>query len=172
MPGGGRPHPRGPNTPRAPPWGRFRRGLAAWCNGRTGQEAASPEYRTNVCQVTAVTFPPFPPPEPRDPSERVLFPFPPEIDFSTASGLLPLILSRTHARPGGPPGVLVLDLTPTRFMDSQGVRLINEVRQLLRPRTRVHVVARPDGLASHVLEVTGLRRDVPVYDNLPEAMAA
>ncbi|WP_081238899.1 STAS domain-containing protein [Streptomyces viridosporus] len=119
-----------------------------------------------------MTFPPFPPPEPRDPSERVLFPFPPEIDFSTASGLLPLILSRTHARPGGPPGVLVLDLTPTRFMDSQGVRLINEVRQLLRPRTRVHVVARPDGLASHVLEVTGLRRDVPVYDNLPEAMAA
>ncbi|WP_243762335.1 STAS domain-containing protein [Streptomyces sp. Tu 3180] len=122
--------------------------------------------------MSAVTFLSPSPSEPRDPSERVLFPFPPEIDFSTASGLLPLIVSRTRTRPGGPPQVLVLDLTPTHFMDSQGVRLINEVRLLLRPGTRVHVVALPDGLASRVLELTGLRRDVPVYDNLPEAMAA
>ncbi|GAA2541643.1 MULTISPECIES: STAS domain-containing protein [Streptomyces] len=119
-----------------------------------------------------MTFLPNPLPDPRDLSERVLFPFPAEIDFSTAAGLLPLIVSQTRNRPGGPPGTLVLDLTSTRFMDSQGVRLINEVRRLLHPGTRVHVAALADGMASRVLELTGLRRDVPVYDNLPEAMAA
>ncbi|WP_309059904.1 STAS domain-containing protein [Streptomyces sp.] len=119
-----------------------------------------------------MTFLPNPLPDPRDLSERVLFPFPAEIDFSTAAGLLPLIVSQTRNRPGGPPGTLVLDLTSTRFMDSQGVRLINEVRRLLYPGTRVHVAALADGMASRVLELTGLRRDVPVYDNLPEAMAA
>ncbi|WP_436850497.1 STAS domain-containing protein [Streptomyces griseoloalbus] len=110
------------------------------------------------------------PSEPHDLSERVLIPFPPEIDFSNADGLLPLIMSR--ARPGRRPRVVVLDLSSTLFMDSQGVRLINDVRRLLRPETLVYVVARPDGVASRVLELTGLRRDVPVYDNLPEAMAA
>ncbi|GAA3500154.1 STAS domain-containing protein [Streptomyces prasinosporus] len=119
-----------------------------------------------------MTFLPCPSPEPRRPSERVLFPLPAEIDFSTTAGLLPQIVSRARPRPGGPPRTLVLDLTSTRFMDSQGVRLINEVRLLLCPGTRVHVVARADGMASRVLELTGLRRDVPVYDNLPEAMAA
>ncbi|MEU3097064.1 hypothetical protein ABZ690_20330 [Streptomyces sp. NPDC006967] len=57
-------------------------------------------------------------------------------------------------------------------MDSQGVRLINDMRRLLHPGTRVYVVALPEGLVSRVLELTGLRRGIPVYDNLPEAMAA
>lgn len=112
------------------------------------------------------------PSEPYDLSERVLIPFPPEIDFSNADGLLPLIMSRARPRPGRRPRVVVLDLSSTLFMDSQGVRLINDVRRLLRPETLVYVVARPDGVASRVLELTGVRRDVPVYDNLPEAMAA
>ncbi|MET7291855.1 STAS domain-containing protein [Streptomyces griseoloalbus] len=112
------------------------------------------------------------PSEPHDLSERVLFPFPPEIDFSNADELLPLIMSQARPRQERRPRVVVLDLSSTLFMDSQGVRLINDVRRLLRPETLVYVVARPDGVASRVLELTGLRRDVPVYDNLPEAMAA
>ncbi len=136
-----------------------------------GQEVALPEFRTHVCQVTAVTFLPessggHPPAAP------IRFPFPPEVDVSTADRLLPLIMDRVRPRPGRPAGLLVLDLTATEFMDSQGVRLINEVHRLLRPRTLVHVVARPESLASRVLELTGVRRDIPVYDNLPEAMAA
>jgi hypothetical protein len=55
-------------------------------------------------------------------------------------------------------------------MDSQGVRLVNDVRQRLHPRARVRVVARPGGVASRVLELTGLRRDVPVYDSVAEAL--
>lgn len=112
------------------------------------------------------------PSEPRDVSGHALFRFPPEIDFSNAGGLLDVIVA--EARPGGGrrARVLVLDLTATGFMDSQGVRLINDVRRLLRPGALVYVVARPDSVAARVLELTGLRRDVPVYDNLPEALAA
>ncbi|MFF5156027.1 STAS domain-containing protein [Streptomyces sp. NPDC000348] len=115
--------------------------------------------------MSTVTFLP-------NPSEHELLRFPPEIDFSNAGDLLDVIVSRTRPGDGPRPRVLVLDFTATLFMDSQGVRLINEVRRLLRPGTRVHVVARPDSVASRVLELTGLRRDVPVYDNLPEALAA
>lgn len=118
-----------------------------------------------------MTFPPNPS-EPCDVSEHALLRFPPEIDFSNAGDLLDVIVSRARAGHGRQPRVLILDLTATLFMDSQGVRLINDVRRLLRPATRVYVVARPDSVASRVLELTGLRRDVPVYDNLPEAMAA
>lgn len=136
-----------------------------------GQEEALPESRTHVCQVTVVTFPPDPSGE-HAPTAPARFPFPPEIDFSNADGLLPRIMARALPRPGRPAPLLVLDLTATEFMDSQGVRLINDVNRLLRPETVVHVVARPDGLASRVLELTGVRRDIPVFDNLPEAMAA
>ncbi|MFH8451309.1 STAS domain-containing protein [Streptomyces fungicidicus] len=121
--------------------------------------------------MSAVPFPPNPS-EPRDPSAHALLSFPTEIDFSNAGDMLGHVMSK--ARPGDGPWVrvLVLDFTATDFMDSQGVRLIDDARRLLRPATRVHVVVRPDGVASRVLEVTGLRRDVPVYDNLPEALAA
>ncbi|MER7489442.1 STAS domain-containing protein [Streptomyces sp. NPDC126497] len=121
--------------------------------------------------MSAVTFPPNPS-DPRDASEHALLRFPPEIDSSNAGDVLDAVLSRNRPGDVPRPRVLVLDLTATVFMDSQGVRLINEVRRRLCPGTRVYVVALPDSVAGRVLELTGLRRDVPVYDNLPEAMAA
>ncbi|MGW0610268.1 STAS domain-containing protein [Streptomyces sp. NPDC002788] len=96
---------------------------------------------------------------------------PAEIDFCTAGELLPHVLSAAQAR-GDRLEVLVLDLSTTSFMDSQGIRLINDIRQRLRPGAQVRLVARPEGGASRVLELTGLRRDVPVYDNLAEALAS
>ncbi len=126
--------------------------------------------RTNVCQVSAVTFLPSPC-EPRDLPGCTLLALPPEIDLCNAGELLSLIMSAADAR-ADRLRVLVLDLTATRFMDSQGVRLVNEVRHRLRSRARVRVVATPDGVPSHVLELTGVRRDVPVYDNLEEALRA
>jgi stage II sporulation protein AA (anti-sigma F factor antagonist) len=119
--------------------------------------------------VSAVSSSPLPA-SPRPP-EHLLLPLPTEIDISNASGLLPLIMSGAGHRPD-PPRILVLDLTATRFMDSQGVRLINEVRRALPPGTRLHLVARPGGVVGRLLELTGLRRDVPVYDNAAEAMGA
>ena len=100
---------------------------------------------------------------------RVHLTMPAEIDFSNAEQFLPLIVSEAQAR-GDRLEVLVLDFTTTCFMDSQGVRLINDIRHRLPPGARMRLVARPEGVASRVLELTGLRRDVPVYDNLAEAM--
>ena len=116
---------------------------------------------------------PFPPPptEPRDHPGRVLLALPPEIDARNADELLTLILSAARAR-AGRLRTLVLDLSATRFMDSQGVRLVNDVRRRLRPGARVVVVAEADGVPRRVLELTGLHRDVPVYDSLDEALAA
>ncbi|MEV5012347.1 STAS domain-containing protein [Streptomyces sp. NPDC055692] len=67
--------------------------------------------------------------------------------------------------------MLVLDLTRTRFMDSQGARLVEDVRHGLPPGVLLRVVARPDGVPYRVLEVTGVRRDVPVHDDLSGALA-
>jgi anti-anti-sigma factor len=111
------------------------------------------------------------PTEPRDLPGRVHLTMPAEIDFCNAARLLPLVMSAARAR-GDRLEVLVLDLSATSFMDSQGISLINDVRQGLRPGARVRLVARPEGITSRVLELTGLRRDVPVYDNLAEAMAS
>ncbi len=96
---------------------------------------------------------------------------PPEIDFCNASGLLPLITAAVDHHADGL-RFLVLDLTATRFMDSQGVRLLDAVRRRLPRRARLHLVAAPKGVPSRVLELSGLRRDVPVYDNLAEALHA
>ncbi|MFI8188365.1 STAS domain-containing protein [Streptomyces sp. NPDC085946] len=117
-----------------------------------------------------MTFLP-PPTEPRDHPGRVLLALPHEIDACNATELLALIMSAARAR-AERLRVLVLDFSTTSFMDSQGVRLVNDVRTLLYPGARVLVVAEADGVPSRVLELTGLRRDVPVYDNLPEALAA
>ncbi|MCF0080301.1 STAS domain-containing protein [Streptomyces lomondensis] len=120
--------------------------------------------------MSTVTFLPNPT-ESRDLPGRVHLAMPAEIDFCNAAELLPLVVSAAESR-GDRLEVLVLDLSSTCFMDSQGVRLINAVRHRLRPEARVRLVARPDGVASRVLELTGLRRDVPVYDNLAEALAS
>ncbi|BFO22857.1 STAS domain-containing protein [Streptomyces sp. KM77-8] len=140
--------------------------VVQWADGSGSGLAGTPDERLPGERRDL----PAQPLRPRTSPGHALLRFPSEIDFSNARDLLGVILAgvRTAARPR----VLVLDLSTTLFMDSQGVRLINDVRRLLLPGTRVYVVARPDSVAGRVLELTGLRRDVPVYDNLPEALAA
>jgi anti-anti-sigma factor len=104
------------------------------------------------------------------PGRTTIVALPPEIDISNAAGLLDRVLSALDTR-ADRLRVLVLDLTATHFMDSQGVRLVGEVRHRLPPGARLRVVALPDGAPTRVLELTGVRRDVPVYDNLSEALA-
>ncbi|MFD4257082.1 STAS domain-containing protein [Streptomyces sp. NPDC058534] len=118
-----------------------------------------------------MTFLPQPcgPREPSDPPDGAVLAMPSEIDFCNASGLLPLIMAAVDQRPAGF-RLLVLDLSATRFMDSQGVRLLTAVRRRLPADARLRVVAAPKGVPSRVLELSGLRRDVPVYDNLAEAV--
>ncbi|MFE1024841.1 STAS domain-containing protein [Streptomyces sp. NPDC058818] len=118
--------------------------------------------------MSDVTFLP-PSCEPCDPPGYAVLALPPEIDFCNATGLLPLIMTAVDHHSDGL-RFLVLDLTATRFMDSQGVRLLAEVRRRTHRHTRLRVVAAPKGVPSRVLELSGLRRDVPVYDNLAEAL--
>ncbi|MCZ9345637.1 STAS domain-containing protein, partial [Streptomyces sp. TRM76130] len=77
--------------------------------------------------MSDVTF--FPPPEvPYEPPGCAVLVLPREIDHDNAPGLLPLVLEAARVR-DDPPRSLVLDLTGTVFMDSQGVRLLDEVRR-------------------------------------------
>ncbi|MEU1039899.1 STAS domain-containing protein [Streptomyces sp. NPDC005551] len=110
-------------------------------------------------------------PTPRDLPNCTLVTLPADIDISNADALRAGTMNVVNAR-GDRLRLLVLDLTTTGFMDSQGVRLINEVRAHVHrpPRTEVRVVAAPGGLVSRVLELTGVRRDVAVYDDLAEAI--
>ncbi|AKZ56702.1 Anti sigma factor antagonist [Streptomyces ambofaciens ATCC 23877] len=107
--------------------------------------------------------------EPCDPPGYAVLALPPEIDFCNAMGLLPMIMTAVDHH-CGPLRTLVLDLSATRFMDSQGIRLLSEVRHRLPGRTELRVVAAPQGVPSRVLELSGLRRDVPVHDSLAEAL--
>jgi anti-anti-sigma factor len=122
--------------------------------------------------VSAVTFLPNPC-ELRDlrdlPGCTTLLVLPPEIDFCNAAMLFERVMSAVGPRTERL-RTLVLDLSATHFMDSQGVRLIDDVRRRLRPGVRLRVVADPHGVTTRVLELTGVRRDVPVYDNLEEAL--
>ncbi|MFJ2721483.1 STAS domain-containing protein [Streptomyces sp. NPDC087437] len=106
----------------------------------------------------------------RDHPGRFRLVLPPEIDLSNAPALRAGVLAFAAAR-AGRLDVLVLDLTHTRFMDSQGARLVEDVRHGLPPAVLLRVVARPDGVPYRVLEVTGVRRDVPVHDGLSGALA-
>ncbi|MGA6220392.1 STAS domain-containing protein [Streptomyces umbrinus] len=108
-------------------------------------------------------------PNPYDLPECTLLGFPSEIDLSNADVVLVGALDVVDARRDRL-RLLVLDLTRTRFMDSQGVRVVAGVRGRLPRPAQLRVAARPDGVASRVLELTGMRRDVPVYDNLAEAI--
>ncbi|MEV0090630.1 STAS domain-containing protein [Streptomyces sp. NPDC050738] len=96
-------------------------------------------------------------------------PMPVEIDISN----IPYLYAETGrvvAARAGRLGVLVLDLTRTEFIDSRGASLVLDVQECARAagaETRVAVEARQVAL---VLELTQVRRDVPVYDTLADAL--
>ncbi|GHD84888.1 anti-sigma factor antagonist [Streptomyces naganishii JCM 4654] len=122
------------------------------------------------CQVSAVT--PFSAPcRVLDLPGHTLLVLPSEIDLSNAPALCSGVLACARAR-AGRLEVLVLDLTRTDFMDSQGARLVEDVRHGLPPGVRLRVVATPDGVPYRVLELTGVRRDVPVHGDLTGALRA
>ncbi|MFE2508766.1 STAS domain-containing protein [Streptomyces naganishii] len=102
---------------------------------------------------------------------HTLLVLPSEIDLSNAPALCSGVLACARAR-AGRLEVLVLDLTRTDFMDSQGARLVEDVRHGLPPGVRLRVVATPDGVPYRVLELTGVRRDVPVHGDLTGALRA
>jgi anti-anti-sigma factor len=94
---------------------------------------------------------------------------PRDLDLGNCAALL-ASAARVVADRAGVLHTLVLDLTGTAFMDSRGVRLVDDIRALLAPGAELRLVATPDSLVLRVLTLTGLRRDVPVHDDLAEAV--
>lgn len=147
-----------------------------WADG-SGSGLFGIRNRTIVChlphavyQVSAVT--PFPTPcRVSDLPGCTLLTLPTEIDLGNGPALYAAVTAVTEGR-AGRLRMLVLDFTGTDFMDSQGARLVADVRHHLPPHIRLRVVAPPDSVPNRVLEVTGVRRDVPVYTDLTEALAA
>ncbi|WP_308122333.1 STAS domain-containing protein [Streptomyces sp. TRM70350] len=107
----------------------------------------------------------------RDLPGCTLLALPAEIDLGNGAALYAAVAATADAR-ADELRLLVLDFTGTEFMDSQGARLVADVRHHLPPHVRLRVVAAPDSVPNRVLEVTGVRRDVPVYDDVAEALAA
>lgn len=108
-------------------------------------------------------------PNPRDLPGCTLLPLPAEIDLCNALDLFFHTMNVVEDR-APRLRVLVLDLTRTHFIDSQGIRLVDDVRLRLWHRAELRVAADPDGMVHRVLGLTGLRRDVPVYDNVAAAV--
>lgn len=106
---------------------------------------------------------------PEDLPGCTLLSLPRDLDLGNCAALLDAA-ARVVADRAGLLHTLVLDLTGTAFMDSRGVRLVDDIRALLAPGAELRLVAAPDSLVLRVLTLTGLRRDLPVYDDLTEAV--
>lgn len=108
-----------------------------------------------------------------DIAHHTLLALPREVDLSNAAALL--AEARAVADERAPDGRdFIVDLTGTEFLDSQGIRLLLELRAYLADRYDVplRLTAPQDGPVSRLLDLTRLRRDVPVHDNLLEALLA
>ncbi|GAA1359120.1 STAS domain-containing protein [Streptomyces beijiangensis] len=96
-------------------------------------------------------------------------PLPVEIDISNLPSLY-AETGRVISDREGRLDVLVLDLTRTEFIDSRGAALIPAVQERAREagaRTRVAVGSDQVAL---VLQLMRIRRDVPVYHDLADAL--
>jgi len=90
-----------------------------------------------------------------------------EVDIATVGDLESAIASLDLDGPS-----LVLDLTPTEFMDSSGLRLIISVRERLAADGKVLKLAVTGGPISRLLDVTGLTGLLDVYASVDEALAS
>lgn len=69
--------------------------------------------------------------------------------------------------------LLLLDLTPTTYLDSTGVRLLFELAERLQGRRQhLRLVVDGDALVHRVIVLTQLDQRVPVDRSVAEALAA
>ncbi|HET6855821.1 MAG TPA: STAS domain-containing protein [Streptomyces sp.] len=66
--------------------------------------------------------------------------------------------------------LLVLDLTDTTFIDSRGIELIAATGERTRRRGAALRLAVTEPQVARILTLTNLRRDVPVYASVVEAI--
>lgn len=69
------------------------------------------------------------------------------------------------------PGAIVIDLTAVDFIDSTGLGAVVDAHNRLRREERpVAVVAPPGSSAALILNLSGLRSDLPVYESRQAAL--
>jgi anti-sigma B factor antagonist len=98
------------------------------------------------------------------------------VDVVTLAGDLDLfsaeILRREleEAVPGGP-HVVVVDLAAVTFLDSTMLGLLLLAARRMETKDGLLVLASPGEAIERVLEISGLRAFLPVYDSVGEAVA-
>ena len=92
-----------------------------------------------------------------------------EIDLANVDEIRDQILNQA----GDDPGSVVLDLGPTRYLDSSGIRMLFEVDEKLSVRRiPLYLVVAETGFVHRVLDLTGVLRHIDSYSNTGDAIAA
>lgn len=90
-----------------------------------------------------------------------------EIDVSNAGELRARLIEVPNDALG-----LVIDLTPTRYLDSAAIAVLYELRERLeRRRQELAVVSVPGSAPRRVLELTAFDERSPVLERLEDALA-
>lgn len=90
-----------------------------------------------------------------------------EVDITNAADVRAQILA---AVPNGAPGVVV-DLTPTTYLDSRGVHLLLELAERLRrSQQALGVVCPPESVIRRTLTLAHLDQVVPVHTTVEAAV--
>ncbi|UNO40842.1 STAS domain-containing protein [Streptomyces sp. MST-110588] len=99
-----------------------------------------------------------------------LLSLPEEVDFANAGALYEDASGIVDAR-SETLDALILDLTATSFIDTSALELIASVKEHAWERSRapLRVAARTPQVC-RLLDMVHIRRDVPVYDDLAEAL--
>ena len=92
-----------------------------------------------------------------------------EVDLATAPQLHAKLVEVVEV---GGAGSVVVDLTPTTFMDSTGLGVLLATRRRARAAGRSIRLACPEGPVLRVLRLTGVVSAFSVYGSLAEAVAA
>jgi anti-anti-sigma factor len=91
-----------------------------------------------------------------------------EIDASNVA----VVGSRVRALLGNAALGLIIDLTPTEYLDSSGINLLFVLGDELRTRQQeLRVVVGPTTPIARLLGITGLDRSHPIFPTLDEALA-
>jgi len=92
-----------------------------------------------------------------------------EIDASNSSE----VAARLYAAMSNRSTALVVDLTPTTYIDSAGINVLFEVSHNLSERQQqLHLVIAPDSPVARMLAIVGLNATVPTHETRSLALAA
>ena len=68
---------------------------------------------------------------------------------------------------------LVVDLSPTSYLDSAGINLLFELgADLAERQQQLHLVVPPAAPMAHAIAITGLDAAIPTHPDLPTALRA